>query len=1449
MSTLSPATTVQHKKLDSSNLVIRLQGHKRSEDAAAGNLQLELLDRVESILEEIGKVLSQNFHKLPTEVQKLGASTGPGDLLQRLNTVVKDHVLDDFLQTHPRCRRLFSELFGDRYPHLKYQSLEGSEYVKEDKDQIIPVSLSAEEFQAGPLDRAFKSRDPTTDYERWVPIAKDDGEIESTVTLRKEPRSKPSSSELATKDIVSECIDAYEVFDPLHVSAGTSVSNSLISLQELELAEKMYKHMDALLSKKSVNSVIQGMPNMAPQLKAAFTERFASLSDISQQFQKDLQKKIFAQLPAKSGIELEMTLCRPDSEEQGDVNMDDLESVEMESETLEDASNRPGTSISPSDLQLQPYKGWYIEGPRIQLTRAKNFLADGDIDRTMDWERKFAELTEYFAYLHSRFQGEDWIHDLKDALDMLRAHWIFENYYYGTPQLVVDFPTGFWPTKSKRLPRLPGPDIIFRAESSEQRDLTGPRRLLHVDVASAHDQQYEMPADILRRDYLEPYCKENEEYWAAGPFADAAEPANLAACENESYEDCMEGGMVQTAKFLASKGGFCPPSLSVGGHDSALLVKRESLEAFARFRGGKRAALQQCLNIFNHDENRKLCSPWRVLTLPEPPKEKQPDAGIVYSSKRLANPPEKESRDPWAYTRAYQWFKKEELRWAQWTREHAIKESYGHKLWLRSDEPVMELPKNWKGPVPEDLMNLDMRKTYELLRRCQKIHQGLKRAAKRAPRDFIVGLLATVEVGLRAESAPKKLKLRFGEHEYESAEGYTLANVRPTEAAWLEYICQPSRNSPQKLKESLGKRGELMLSRVTQMMRDISPISLFRDLKPRTMDAFLKELNLGCRGPVKRYKFTAKDVKQLAPKLHDLQILKVYKNEANGEWMFGRPETEFHPEDLVKWPDPEPQTQQFPESEPFMSYTSQVRPKDMDKNHPLDDASVASNDTFSTQVSVPASSEDFHIYPKDMPKRKDVLSLRNFIKDPVRSHEWRKRTANFFYCLGFRLGKTLRVLQSQHEENQEKLRDPKTQEYNRNFLDTIVSYWEDDTKKRPNDPAKNKANEGSWRITMTYPDVVKIADPDTYKEHKEAWAQDEWPAWKDAYEIVRKNLIREAYENKTMLWPLHLPYNSYATRYKVADPTVWRQKLSEKALEIWDDNNLGSETKKARLTALNAQIQKEEEEEEKKQDALAAQKQRLKTMRCEPVWTFGHPSRKKAVHLFWDINNWPVHLQSESRRKIIASRGPAKQAPSEIYNGTAAVLGDMTAFAETLEEEAEMPYWKKAEQRRKFVPGRDEFWMGDTPLQRKAFETRMRKNDANTGLAPASRKRTWGGALKTAMLGSTTKERPITVSDEDLELSSLPPRLIPQSRPAKRRRTMGLSLEGNEEEGHDLFAIARSERDTREKPNTVPIHSRSTSFERGQVTYYIPESRILGQGHIMEIDEPFIEYGLPAERV
>ncbi|PTB65974.1 hypothetical protein BBK36DRAFT_1169654 [Trichoderma citrinoviride] len=1354
MSTLPPATEVAMDLDDSPGLMIRLRGPTAdsgtTRDSTAGTtLQLELLDRVEGILERIGKALSCNFDKLPAQAQQLGAPGRPGDLLQRLNTLVEDRVLDGFFEEHAVCRRHFSQLFGCRYPHLRETESEEAIGGAIHREAAASSSVPVEGLQAA-LDERLQSRFSTIGGVSWQPVVKG-----------------ASSPNPTSKDALSEAIDAFDGFDPLYSDSARFWAPAWsLSLPELEFIEKLYRYMDTLLGEESIGSLLHEMPNMAPQLKEAFARRFAHLSDMSQRCQGAFQNKVFAEMPVRTGIELEMTIG-PD--ESTDADEGKPESSSIAPEPMSDTDKRPGAAavVASNDLRLQNYyKGWLIADPRVQLARAKNFLADGDIDRTPGWERKFAELAEYCAYLRSKHQGEeDWTRDLREALDMLRAHWIFETYHYGAPQLVVDFPTGFWPKRSTRLPQLPGPEIELRPRDR----VTGPVMEGSAEDASSHD---------------------------------------------------VSGRASSSSSSLAHP------------HPSA--------------------------------------------------SSKKPDAGIIYAMKRLAHPPEKESRDPWAYTRAYQFYKHEELRWAQWTREHAIKESYGHKLWMGSDEPVMELPKNYKGPVQPDLMNLEMKKTYELLRRCQKIHQGLKRAAKRAPRGFIVDLLTAVSKGV-AGSSIDKTSLRFGEHEFDDADDdgvMTLANVRPTEAAWLEYICQPSRNRPHALKEGeapLGKRGELLLSRVTQMMRDMSPVSLFSDMKPRTMEHFLKELNVGCRGPVKRHEFTEREVRVLAPKLHHLKVL---KNLTNGELMFGRPETEFHPEDLVKWPEAEPQTSSLVTKQQFTSYTSRTRPESKGKEKMRDDiddddASVASIDTISTKVSVPASSEDFHVYPPDMPQRKDVLSLHEFIKEEEeggpatmlrrrrRSPEWRDKTANFFFCLGYRLGKTLTALQKQHAEDERKLQqqqDAGVREHNSSFLDAILQYWEDDTKKRPNDRDKNKAKTRDWRITMTWADVVKMADPEAYERHREEWADKEYPSDGVAYDLVRRNLVREAAENKTMLWPLHLPYNSYVTRYRVADPTPWRDRFREESDEIWRDA-ANWDARGARIEALRVRLREEQAEDEKKQDALAAEAQNLTTMRREPVWTFAHPSRKKAVHLFWDINNWPVHLQSESRQRAIASRGPEKRtsaaAADNNSNNNNNNSNDLFAtFAEELEQDAEMPYWKVAERKRRFVPGREGFWMGDTPLQRRVFEERMKMR-----LAPPARKRTWGDVLKAAAFGSSSSNNnePAAASGGGVShrfaLPAVPEHLIPESRPAKRQRAEGSPLHKKllllgEEQKPDLFAIARGETGVPPKP-VVPVEYRGTYSKAGQITYRVPDAKAQrkgGGGSLMNGQGAVVEYLIPVKR-
>lgn len=99
----------------------------------------------------------------------------PGDLLQRLNIIVKDHVLDSFLQEHPRCRRLFSQLFGCRYPYVADRDSGDSGIGNEGAGQTTTSSS----------DGASQSTYPTNmDNVRWLPIAK--GKVQSIALDRDE---------------------------------------------------------------------------------------------------------------------------------------------------------------------------------------------------------------------------------------------------------------------------------------------------------------------------------------------------------------------------------------------------------------------------------------------------------------------------------------------------------------------------------------------------------------------------------------------------------------------------------------------------------------------------------------------------------------------------------------------------------------------------------------------------------------------------------------------------------------------------------------------------------------------------------------------------------------------------------------------------------------------------------------------------------------------------------------------------------------------------------------------------------------------------------------------------------------------------------------------------------------------------------------------------------------
>lgn len=472
----------------------------------------------------------------------------------------------------------------------------------------------------------------------------------------------------------------------------------------------------------------------------------------------------------------------PDYEILGDLG--DLSNMELDSSPQPESQGpaisdlfrnwlHPKGIDTSGDVNLHDYKGWKIEAPKIMLTRAKHFLADEDVDRTVDWPHKFAELAEYFSYLEQNFQGEDWGEDLHEAVKMLHTHWVFEQYHYGRPELTLYFPN-VWPDQSKRLPQLPGTNFTMEAEDLSD-DSMGERKLLLTKLKSAHDFQYQLPRDILKI-YIKAYESDAREFWnpqAGSPPAAGAEgaeespepPLNMVKCDNEYYDRCIQGGMKTTSNLMKEECKF-----KFSGDDiirspsgpSQLSV--QSLESFAKFRGARRAALEQCLNIFNNAENRLVSSSWNTLMLPSP-KVPEEAPGILFPGIEVRDIPKDETRDPLSYTLAYNWFLKEDHKWAQWARPHAIKGAYGERLWRHRDDPIMDLPVNYKGPYVEHFMDTKMKRVFDLLRSCGTLHQRLRRAQRRAPRDFLADVLKLVESGINNEDTAG-LNLNFRDNEY-----------------------------------------------------------------------------------------------------------------------------------------------------------------------------------------------------------------------------------------------------------------------------------------------------------------------------------------------------------------------------------------------------------------------------------------------------------------------------------------------------------------------------------------------------------------------------------------------------------------------------------------------------------------------------------------------------------
>jgi hypothetical protein len=475
-------------------------------------------------------------------------------------------------------------------------------------------------------------------------------------------------------------------------------------------------------------------------------------------------------------------------------------------------STRPGETsqrdlLVARDFALHEYMGWKIAGPKIQLRRAINFLADEDIDRTPGWERKCAALTEYFSHLLASHKDEDWGQDLAEAIRMLRTHRLFERYHYEQAPLSLDFVYQV-PAQSTRLPRQPGPDIVLNL---------------------GYQGLPQRPEAV----------RGSEE-----PIDDRGSANNSIQRDFETEDSVMEDSTKPVSHPIANQ-----------RHQASSRGSKSHYQLFdnlLRPLDGKRATAKHSLDQYGNTPSSEGYSHWHTLVLQNAPASEKPDAGILISIKAVEEVSKTESRDPLSFVRLHEEYKMKDLEWAFENERHSDVTKVG-----RQGVPIPTT--NWKGPkIPSLATETECHIFYDL-KRYRGVYDALQRQAKRAPRKFLVEVLRNIDLGKAGEKTDA-LGLRFRASEFASSKKQKFLPLDTYETQMFNSLCQQSYKLPQAPDQPIDEKGKILAARIVKMLADPSPSSFFRNNKRRLIRQFVSALNEVCGGPVLQHEFTEEEV-------------------------------------------------------------------------------------------------------------------------------------------------------------------------------------------------------------------------------------------------------------------------------------------------------------------------------------------------------------------------------------------------------------------------------------------------------------------------------------------------------------------------------------------------------------------------------------------------------------
>jgi hypothetical protein len=345
---------------------------------------------------------------LPVEVQRTAELFHQPKFIHQLDFYLRYGVLHDFVAKHAGCRKLLAFIFATRFPYLDPVA---TNFLKRVEGNPVPLSGTEPVSEHATTDELRKIIMQQDFYSAgWIVDAEAvEGEIINDAVFRE-------SMQMA--------VMAFDKWDIAGVPVPVPPHNEgkYLSAEQLHYLERLIKNFDAGL-------IPLGKQQQNGEAQQAHGESEAGPSGIRKRAQR------LPPVPHETTVELELEPMTPVQDED---KMPEAEKSDFKPIPYRPTDLPSGVVQDTSDEGNTGYQGWMIESPSFLLAKAKVFLSKDHHQDNTDWNRNYAELGEYLAYLLQTYDGEDWGAALREVVDMFRAQAIFEDFHVKNPGLDPD---------------------------------------------------------------------------------------------------------------------------------------------------------------------------------------------------------------------------------------------------------------------------------------------------------------------------------------------------------------------------------------------------------------------------------------------------------------------------------------------------------------------------------------------------------------------------------------------------------------------------------------------------------------------------------------------------------------------------------------------------------------------------------------------------------------------------------------------------------------------------------------------------------------------------------------------------------------------------------------------------------------------------------------------------